>query len=254
VLLVLSGGAALAQFKVESPRVEQGELELEANLSLQRGYRDPPTPDEDDDEAEAEEEVEQLRQGHEFSIGYGVTDWWRPEIGLEVTENRGERVKVQSVGFENTLALPSREGQIVNGALFLAYEAPIATEAAHAFEFGPIVEVVLDKLTITANPFFEKQFGDKREPGVAFEYGWQTKVEVAAGLSLGFEAFGEIEDIGGNRPKLGDQEHRIGPVAFYEIELEGIGEIGLAAGLLFGLTDATSDYALKLGIELAIEP
>ena len=64
-------------------------------------------------------------------------------------------------------------------------------------------------VTIIANPFLERQIREDREPGFAFVYGLQTTWQVDKGdkdagpvkdIKVGFEAFGEIPDIGSPPP------------------------------------------------------
>ena len=78
---------AFAQFVINEPTVENGELEFETHGSFQSGF-----PDEDEknaketDEEEApgadEEEEPFTRHGHEIEMGYGFTDFWKLELGL----------------------------------------------------------------------------------------------------------------------------------------------------------------------------
>ena len=90
------------------------------------------------------------------------------------------------------------------------------------------------------------------------------------GFSVGLEGFGNILDIG-HSPGLDFQEHRIGPVLYFERELSKAGNGKIAGmkdskmpangngngdasspklmfevGVLFGLTKGTQDTALKL--------
>lgn len=255
LVIILMLGTARAQFEVQSPLVEEGELELEGKGSFLWGYEDSEEDadaDDEDEEEEAEEEEEEeedQRQGHEVSIGYGVTDFWRTEVGVEIEQNIADPVEVKSVAFENIFQILPEDSFFANLGFFAAYEGPIDDDASHSFEFGPIIQIPLGPVVTTLNPFFEKQFGKNREKGVAFEYGVQTLVTVTEDIALGVEAFGEIENFAGERPKTSDQEHRIGPVAVFGIDLGSLGELGIETGLFFGLTEGTSDYAAKINLE-----
>ena len=57
----------------------------------------------------------------------------------------------------------------------------------------------------------------------------------------------------GNSPGIDFQEHRIGPVIYYEKELRGEHEttFALDAGILFGLTEATPNVTGKVNASLA---
>lgn len=94
-------------------------MELVANGAGRFGF------DGDDDEEE-----EQTRYGHEFSIGYGVTEFWMPSVGFEIEKARGESLEGGSVEFESKFAIP------MDGLL--------ATEAPFDLGFFPAYELVLD--------------------------------------------------------------------------------------------------------------
>jgi hypothetical protein len=61
--------------------------------------------------------------------------------------------------------------------------------------FGPIATIKADKLSFTANPFFEKTFGDNKVEGIALNYAWQVKYEVRNGFAIGVEGFGVVEKV-----------------------------------------------------------
>ncbi len=64
----------------------------------------------------------------------------------------------------------------------------------------------------------EQTFGRNSVNGTAFAYAWQVKLNVAEGLALGIEGYGTIDNIG-NPPPGGEQEHRVGPVIYTELDL-----------------------------------
>jgi hypothetical protein len=256
--LFLAVAPAQAQFEVKSPVVERGVLELEALGSVQSRFND-----EDEDEADEEEDDdedglpfeggedddEKQRQGYEFSVGYGFTDFWKPELALVLEQRKGRDLKADALEFENTFQVMPTDAYFVNAGLLVAYEHSLRDDV-QAVEFGPLVELPLGRLTNTGNAIFEKSFGGDREsPTIGFEYAWQSVFDIAGGFGAGFEAFGEIEKIANDPPSTSDQEHRIGPVALFGAELGDWGEIGIELGFLFGLTDATPDNTFKFNIE-----
>jgi hypothetical protein len=132
--------------------------------------------------------------------------------------------------------------------------------------FGPIVEVASGPLLITLNPLFTDQVGDNRQTsGLGFDYGWRAEYDFAPHWGVGVEMFGQIEDLT-NAGSFNDQEHSIGPTLFYnfggdddaadnEGENDKVNEapqtqFSLNVGIQVGLTDATSDAALKFQGEL----
>ena len=69
---------------------------------------------------------------------------------------------------------------------------------------------------------------------------------------IGVEGFSEIEDLS-HPGSFDDQEHRLGPVAYFKLgeydEKAHGPEWKLAAGTLFGFSEATSDVTFKFDIE-----
>ena len=135
---------------------------------------------------------------------------------------------------------------------------------ADEIQFGPIVELGTGKLLLTFNPFFSSQVGDNRQTdGLGFEYGWRAEYDFAKHWGIGVEMFGGIDDLA-NAGSFNDQNHSIGPTLFWnpgseEEEAKGGDgdednnkvpgppdmELSFNVGVQFGLTDVTSDGALK---------
>lgn len=294
---------ATAQFSVKSPKVEKGEVEFEIHGSFQSGLpkeeeeeEDPEEEAEDDvnekkvilekkpkskKKEEGEEEEEEVRHGHEISIGYGVTDFWKAEIGIVAQKFEGGDFEATSLEFENTLELFSSDRATLG--FLAAISFGVNDVEPHAFEFGPLVEFGDDEKSLILNGIFEKTFGENREEGMGFEYAAQAKFAVAKRIGLGVEAFGEIENIL-DVPSFDETELRVGPAIFFTTE-EGNGdegkngngngngkngkgkgddngedeslkrgeevpEVEAAIGVLFGVTDATPDVTLKWDIEI----
>ncbi len=240
-LMALAARPAQAdEFEIKSPLVDEGELEFETHGNVQWGF---PHGDEDEDE-------DQVRQFHELSIGYGVTDWWEPELELTLQQLKHENLKVNSIGLENTFQLLPTNTCFANLGLSLEYEGSVQDDI-HSLEGGPLVQVWLGPFSNTANLLFEQEFGDDRESAsTSFDYAWQTLYKAPHGWKVGFEAYGEIEKFATDPPRLSDQDHRIGPVAYYQTSFDPF-ELSIGGGFLFGLTDATPDDTLKFDIELS---
>jgi len=166
---------------------------------------------------------------------------------------------------ETQYELIQREGNGIGLAFLGGYGIATRGGEADEIEFGPIVELASGRLLLTLNPFFTSQVGEHRETdSLGFEYGWRAQYGVAKRWGVGVEMFGEIEDLS-NAGSFDDQPHSLGPTLFYkpggDDEDEGghggdddngkLGaegpemELSLNVGVQFGLTDATSDTALK---------
>ena len=83
-----------------------------------------------------------------------------------------------------------------------------------------------------------------------------AKREIKDGMSIGIEAYGTVSDIGSGTP-IAFQEHRIGPVLYFERDVSSPRNKGgqqpkatLDIGAYFGMTEATPDVTgkVKLGL------
>jgi hypothetical protein len=268
---------ALAEFEIQESGVETGEVELEYRGAVHWGFpkaeKEDAASEEGEEEesgeaADEEEEGEFLRQSHDFEIQYGITERWMFSTTLGTDEPLDGVYNVSSVDFELQYELIQREGNGLGLAFTGGYGFATRGGEADEIEFGPIVELARGKLLLTFNPFFSAQVGDNRQTdGLGFQYGWRAEYDFAKHWGFGVEMFGEIEDLS-NAGSFDDQNHSLGPTLFYnpgEDDDEDVGQanddekvagpakmdFSLNVGVQFGLTDATSDTALKFQGSLA---
>lgn len=212
-----------------------------------------------------------LRAAHELAVHTGVTDYWMSKLALGFDKPNSDSYQLNTVALENVFRLFAPTNSQFDAAWFTAVSAGINADATNAIEFGPVISFGNGPVGVVINPFLEKTFGENREPGIALSYGWRVTYKISELLSLGAEGYGAVEDLG-NAPAARDQIHRIGPVLYlghvhgasdgihgaqhdahgagnghapsHDRHPEWHGEIGV----LFGLTEATDDAAIKLNI------
>jgi hypothetical protein len=254
---------AHAEFEIQEADVEKGAVQLSYRGAVHWGV-----PKATDDNENAND----LVQSHEFETQYGLTNWWLFSFTLGTDQPRGEDFNVSSVEFEAQYQFVKRKGDGIALAIQGGYEKAInhgGEQNADEIGFGPIVELASGKLLITFNPLFTDQVGPNRDTdSLGFGYGWRAEYDFAKHWGLSVEMFGEIEDLA-NAGSFNDQNHSIGPTPFWNPsndddeagQAEGGGdedkvagppplELSFNVGLQFGLTDATSDTALKFQGEL----
>ncbi len=279
-LTLAATSTALAEFEIEEAGVERGEKEFEYRGAVHWGFprAEREAAEEAEQEGEAggaldeEEEGEFLRQSHDFELHYGITERWSFSATLATDEPLEKNYNVSSVNLETQYELIEREGNGIGLAFLGGYGIATRGGEADEIEFGPIVELASGRLLLTLNPFFTSQVGHNRETdSLGFEYGWRAQYGVARRWGVGVEMFGEIEDLS-NAGSFDEQPHSIGPTLFYNPggadDHEGSGngddddddkmgpegpemEVSLNIGVQLGLTDATSDTALKFQGSLA---
>jgi hypothetical protein len=253
---------ALAEFEIQEADIDKGEIEIQYFGAVHWGL-----PDTGMATGDAEEEQGPLRQSNQLQFQMGVTDWWQLSLTSGFDQPDGDVLRVTSVEVETQFQLIKRKGDGMALAVQGGYAHAVnqlETQQPHEISFGPIVELAKGSVVLTLNPLFNRQQGEfANQEGLGFEYGWQLKYEFSEKTALALEMFGNIEDLA-NAGSFNDQEHSIGPVLYLtfgnnksdEGEKAGIGdddndkkggaEFMVGVGTLFGLTDATSDVALKV--------
>ena len=227
--------SAHAQFYVRSPEIEKGELEIEEHGAFYSGPG----------------EEERLRQSHELEQKYGLTDRFEVIVEQELEQEIGEDFKAEAFVLGGQYELKERHGDGLALAFRTLYEFALQNDSPDEILFGPLARFVRGRDSATLNAFFVGQVGNDVEiDGLELKVNWRLKREFNEKWALGVEGYTEIEDLA-HAGSFDDQEHRLGPVAYYEFpHAEGRPEWKAAGGLLFGLSDATSDLTYKFDIEV----
>ena len=223
-------------FSVDEPEVVKGEQEIEVNGAVQNGFPVNADP---------------VRYSMEVEYTYGVTKWLSLSPLVDFDKPDGDGFHATVAGLESVW-FPVEVGKLLTIAWFTEVEGAVHHDETNSTTFGPIVQFGHDKASLILNPYLEKSFGRNDEEGMDFTYQWQAKASLNERLALGIEGFGVIPNIG-NSPGIDFQEHRIGPVLYYEKELAGEKErtFAIDAGVLFGLTEATPNVTGKVNASLA---
>lgn len=265
-LVIGTAKLALAEFEIQESNIEKGRIELEYRGAVHWGFPKAEKEEAGGEGGVAQEEAAEipLRQSHELEIEYGVTEWWLVTLTLGAEQPLGENFNLTSVEFETQVEFIERKGNGIGFSFQGSYAQATLSGEANEIEFGPIVELAQGPLVLTLNPLFTSQVGDNAETdGLGFQYGWRAEYDFAKHWGVGVEMFGEIEDMS-NAGSFDDQNHSIGPTLFYKLggdddDDDGNGngdddrkiggppemEFSTNVGVQFGLTDVTSDTALK---------
>ena len=109
----------------------------------------------------------------------------------------------------------------------------------------PIAEFAIGPLQTIANFFVGIPFDDDENTGIA--YAVQVRYLVWEQVGIGFESFGEVENVFESDTEDG---HFIGPAIFTEFDLGRNRILEPRAAVLFGLSDNTPDAVLSVNLEL----
>ncbi len=194
------------------------------------------------------------RHANEQALFYGLTDRWKISGALKFEQPKSDDMRLVGLAAGSLFvlrALDDKKPFDYGLGWYTEVTGAVHRDATNSVLFGLIPTVKTDKLSFTSNLFLEKTFGQNREEGIAFAYGWQVKYDLREGFGLGVEGFGVVDNLG-NAPPWSEQEHRIGPVAYTQIDFGRDTKVGVDLGLLFGLTPATPDTAVKLNFNVPI--
>jgi hypothetical protein len=235
VLCATVATPALAVDKLYSPYVEKGEWEVEYYF------------DRSVDSDPAKDNV----QGHEFSLGYGVNDWWKTEVVATAEKLPTENVKFGALEWENVFQLTRKGEYWLDIGALVTYKWTPESRDVDALETKLLLSKEIGRTYHLANLTLEKDIGPGAgtvQGGLAMSsrYRWNPYFE--PGVELHSE-FGELNHTG----SLSSHEHYLGPVAYGTIPLEHEGKeiegVKYRAGYLWGISRAASDGQIVLQVE-----
>jgi high-affinity iron transporter len=229
---------AQAGFKVYTPYVEQGELEIE--------YR--PSVTVDNDPAKDNE------QKHLLGVGYGVNAWWFTELYAEWEREAGpgEEIKFEAFEWENRFQITNPGEYWADFGLLVEYERTDDNKAPDKVELALLFAKELGQFDAAYNLVFEKEVGGGAGNDVELAQAFQLKYRLDKAFEPGIEVFNEFGAIG-DMPDFDGQKHYIGPIATGVIPLNDTGlKLKYNAGYLFGVSDAAEDGVVKAIVELEI--
>lgn len=234
-ILTLPTSLATAQvIDIDGPEIKQGEREVKLLNTINGRYRAGATGN--------------PRSSHELNAGYSPLDYFKLSAHIDFENVAGEDFRVEHATAKSFIELLEAGDK---GGLGLgwhtALQGGIHRGATNSVVFGPIIKVGAESFAVSLNPYVEKTFGRNHEPGVAFIYGWQAKIDIREGFAIGVEGVGRVDDIG-NAPPWSEQDHRIGPALFFEWPVGGSRSVLLDVAALAGLTEATPTASLKLNV------
>lgn len=202
------------------------------------------------------------RSVHELAFGFGVTDYWKPVLALEIANPRGDAPVVEAIEIGNVFILLGGHGHDDDdhGAddhdddhsgftlgFFAGAELPTESDAKPSISFGPIGEAEVGPVKLLGNLFLEIPTSSET-PGISYAFG--ASVPVSNMFAVGVEAHGGFEELfGSNTPDFEDQEHYVGPAIYGTFKTADGLTIEPRAALLFGLTDAAEDMTLSVNLE-----
>ncbi len=231
VIVLLTGHAHAADYKVYSPAVVRGENEVEL-----RSYRSWGSGERSGDE-----------KGVKASVGRAFTDWWSTEFYVNAEQESGESLKVEEFEWENRFQLTPQGKYWVSVGLVNENEIPRHGDDPYEVKLGPIFERDFGRLSARLNVLAARELGNNSGSGIEVEYRAAVEYRWRRALSPMFEAYGlPAGRLGGEHV---DKRHQVGPGMTGRVLLGPGRSLHYAVAALFGTTRAAADTTAVLRLE-----
>lgn len=226
VVLSLTAHPAKAIERLYYPYVEQGELELEyfGTRSVDR--------DETKDDA----------QKQQFSVAYGVNDFWKTEFYAKYEKEPQESLAFDAWEWENIFQFTERGENMVDVGASFAYEYKPQTNRADKLEARLLLAKDIDKTSHTLNINFEKDVGAGPKEGLEGAFIWSSRYGYSAMFEPGMEFTGELGELE-KAGRFKNHAYYMGPVAYGKLPFKLIGQsngLKYRLGYLFGLSEVAA--------------
>lgn len=213
---------------VYSPYVEKGIMEIESKNRFDFDKR----ADEDN-----------FRQ-HKIAVEYGFTSMWKAALYGELEKENEHGYKYSATEIENIFQLTDVGQYWMDAGVQVAYEFAHPTGSSDKFEMFLLLAKNYSTFTTMANIGFEKEVGSRSNSNPEGEIKWMAKYNYIPVLNPGVEYYGEFGEVA-HTDNYSSQKHRFGPVIY--------GKFGhgfkYETGVLFGISKAAEDYAVKVNLE-----
>lgn len=227
---------AWADLHVRSPIVEYREFEFEHNglvtIDHRQAVRD---------------------QSYTYSLGLGVTPFWRVELEGETEAPPGGPLRFTAVTFENTFQITPQGKYWADLGFFAEYSQGARRGATNTVKFGPIIQKETAGfggygLVHTLNVFIEREVGRSSTSRTGFAPALQSRIQVHPLFEPGIELYGSIDNLG-RSGTFNRQQYSAGPVVAGAYSLAPYGKAKYELGYLFGVTPAAPHGAVRWKFE-----
>jgi hypothetical protein len=217
---------------VNLPSVVQGEVEFELN----GGYQQWP--------GNSDNGERQLI----YEAGYGVTSWWKSELGIGSTRLPGESTHLDELEWENIFALTEPGEYWLDLGLFAELEHDYG-EHGNAVTMGPMLQKEFGAAQANVNLLFSRGLGALASQGTEFDYDWQVKWRGNPLFEPGVQGFGTLGSTGAaGHPTA----HKLGPAFFSQTLVGRRNKLKFDTALLFGLNANSPHTTLRFTLEFEI--
>lgn len=215
--------------KVYSPQVVEGEAEIE--------YAGTDTFDASRDKNNIQE--------HQFSIGYGLTDWWLSEFYFANFERGPDQPSAFSgTEFENIFQFWPTGKYWLDAGLLASYHFATLQDAADSAELKLLLQKDIGRVTALINFGGEHEVGNHAMPGADLSSAINARYRWLPYFEPGIEFqsdYGNWND----HLSFDQQEHYLGPILYGRL----MHNLKYEAGYFRGISAAAASSAMRLKLE-----
>lgn len=216
---------------VHTPRVEEGEREIDFKLGTARnkdGTRE---------------------SAWSLGLGYGVNSWWFTEFYGKWHKEPGERHAFDAWEWENKFQLTETGKYPVDVGFLLEIERPRDRSEGYEYKWGPLVQGdVTPMVQANFNVLVEKHVRAAAPSPAELQYQGQLKYRWRPDFEYGLQALGELGPVR-HLSSTSDQSHTLGPALFGQIRMGQHEFLKYNAAVLFGATSASPHTTFRLQTE-----
>jgi len=226
--------ADAADFRIFSPIVERGQLDLENNsaVSFDRSPR------------------RNNQQSHFGELGYGVTDFWRTELEGS-WEGGADGIRLRTLDNENILHVVEGTQHGLDVGLLEEFDKAVDGHAPDILTLGALFQKDAGPSETILDLFVDRHFGRHATTGSILRYAARSTWAITPAVAPALELYGQPGRIG-RWPASAEQDHRLGPGIAGRWDVEGLGELGYDVAYVFGLTPAAPKETIVWRLELGI--
>jgi len=180
-----------------------------------------------------------------LEIGYGVTDFWKPELEIIFDDRPGQSFKVNAYEIINKFQLTEKGKYFADVGLYTAWEKHTDNKKADKIELHLLFSKDAGKLRHRANILFEQQVGENAKDDLEVGLSWQTVYKYSDDTKFGVEYFADFGEFD-KRTNYNDQSHQIGGIVIHEIEDQNL---ELKFGYLAGISENAPDHTIRWVVE-----
>lgn len=264
----------IGQFELKTLESAAGSMEFQSQNAWSSGQPERAWIEQPDGEV-LYDENSLLRARYALELEIGLTKLLKMRIGIEAEDERVdeaaspayaddfEGLELQEIGAELIAVFVAREDDGFGAGVVVEIEGPLDQEEPNNLVIGSILEYQRGAWLLAAVPMLVRSFGGDTDEGAQrdekwdFAYAAQITRALSDRWSIALEGYGTLERLGDSGTPspaatlFGDfDQHRLGPVVYYQQSLSGDAEIALGIGVLEGLNADTADHTMKLSIEI----